>query len=878
MRWHHRLVVTLREWFQPSARDQELNEELRFHFDRQVQANVEAGMPLEQARRAAALAIGNAEPIREASRDARAGALLRQFIRDVGYGMRLMAKAPGFSLAAISIVALGIGAVTAIFSVVYGVVLKPLPFHEPERLVQVWAAYPAGRDGVNAADRREWQVENTVFEGIALINNLANFNLTGAGDPERILGARISANLLPVLGVSPFLGRNFTEEEDEIGRERVVILSDTLWRSRFASDPGVIGKPIALAGVPHVVVGVMGPDFQYPTREHRVWTPLTINPAELARKAPSGHRAVARLKDGVTIAEAQSQMNVIAARQAERYPMNKGIGVELAGMQSDFVSGVSRGLYIMLAAVGSLLIVAALNLAGLMSARGAARSRETGVRLALGASRARVVLQMAAEIVPILALGGVLGVVAAAWAVQAVVPFAPATLPRVENVAVDRYVLLGSFLVLSAAGLLACVLPAMQAWRMDVMTVARGGGRGATPPARQAFARSALVVTQIALSLPLLTAAVLLTKTFTAVTSTDPGFRAEQVVSFHLAIPRSKYRDDRRIAEYLTAMLGRVEGLPDVIAAGMVNRLPLSGNDQMAFVEFEHTSGEGRLQASRVVTSGYFRTMGIPLVEGRLFDERDAADAPGVALIDAQLATELWPDQSAVGRRVRFAARGTLKQASPWLQIAGVVGHVKHEGLDRNSTGQIYWHYLQNTQDRAALVVRTAVGHSQAIVAPVIARIRELDGEQAVYDVRTLEEVRDRSVASRWLSMMLVGAFASMALLLCCVGVYGVMAFGVSRQRRELGIRLALGATRRAVARSVVSRGLTLAAVGSVIGLVIAAAVTRAMQAFLYGVTAGDVVSFGVATVAVVVVALLASYLPARSAAAVDPAVTLRAE
>ncbi len=877
MRWHHRLVVALREWFRPSARDRELNEELQFHFDRQLQANLEAGMPLEQARRQAALAIGNAEPIREASRDARAGALVRQFGRDVRYGIRTLIKAPAFSISAITIVALGVASVTAIFSVVYGVVLKPLPFSQPDRLVQVWSSHPAGRDGVNAADHREWQDQNTTFDGIALINILANFNLTGAGDPERILGARISPNLLSVLGVSPLLGRNFTEEEDDVGLERVVILSHALWRSHFASDREVIGRTIALAGIPHTVVGVMGRDFVYPSREHRLWVPLTINPAELQRKVPAfGLQAVARLKHGVSIADAQSRMNVIAARQAERYPMNNGVGVEIVGMQSDLVAGVSRGLHIMLAAVGSLLIVAALNLAGLMSARGAARSREIAVRLALGASRGRVVLQMAAEIVPILTLGGVFGVVAAAWAVQAFVPFAPPTLPRVENVAVDRYVLLGSFLVLCAAGLLACILPAMQAWRVDVMTAAGGGGRGSTPVARQAFARSALVVTQIALSLPLLTAAVLLTRTFTAVASMDPGFRAEEVVSFHLAIPRSKYRDDRRIAEYLTTVLERVQSLPNVIAAGMVNRLPLSGNNQMAFLEFDRTSGEGRLQASRVVTAGYFRTMGIPLVEGRLFDERDTADAPGVALIDEQLAKQLWPDQSAVGQRVRFAARGTLRQASPWLDIVGVVGQVKHEGLDRNSTGHVYWHYLQNTQDRAALVVRAV--DSPAIVAPVISRIRELDSEQAVYDVRTLEEVRDRSVGGRWLSMVLVGAFASMSRLLCCVGVYGGMAFGVSRQRREFGIRIALGATRRAVAGAVIDHGLRLAALGIFIGLVIAAAVTRSMQAFLYGVGASDLVSFGIATGAVVVIALLASYLPARSAASVDPAITLRAE
>ncbi len=880
MRWHHRFVVAWREWFHPSARDRELNEELHFHFDRQVQANLHAGMPLEQARRAAALAIGNAEVVREDSRDGRAGALVRQFGGDVKYGLRLLLKAPAFSLSAIAIVAVGVASVTAIFSVVYGVLLRPLPFPEPDRLVQIWGRSPSyARDAVSAADRRDWQAENTVFEGIALYNPLANFNLTdGNGEPERLLAARISANSLAVLGVSPMLGRGFTEAEDEVGHERVVLLAEPFWRRRFGADRSIVGRSIRLSDVPYEVVGVMGADFPFPERPYDLWVPLTVNPLEMTRQIPAfGLRSVARLKPGIGIAEAQSQMDVIAARLAERHPMNKGVGVEVIGLEANLVGNVRAGLYVMFAAVAALLLVAALNLAGLLSARAAARSREVAVRLALGASRPRVVLQSIAEIAPVLLVGGALGIGVAAIAVRAFVPRAPATLPRVDSIAVDQAVLLVALVVLAIAGMLAAALPAAQAWGSDLALASGDGSRGSTGAPRHARIRQALVVAQIALSLPLLTAAVLLTRSFTSVVSIDPGFRSESVVSLHLAISRSKYRSDEHIARFETAILERVASTPGVQSVAIVNRLPLSGNRQNVFVEFEDRLSESAFYGGRVISADYFRTMGIPVIEGRTFGGGDETTAPVVAIIDERIAKQRWAGESAIGKRMRFPARGDAGKASPWMEVVGVVGHVKHDGLDVDSAGQIYWDHRQRTQDRAVVVARTAADPT-ATLATISERIRELDPEQPVYDARTLDEVLSRSVSQRWLAMALVGSFASMALFLSCVGVYGVMAFGVSRQRREFGIRLALGATRREVASAVVNRGLTLAAVGIVIGLVIAAAVTRGMQAFLYGVTASDLVSFGAATVAVMVVALLASYLPARSAASVDPAVTLRAE
>ena len=879
MRWHHRLYVTLRGWFRSSALDRELDEELQFHFDRQVDANLAAGMTPAEARRAAAIAVGNFDPIRETSRDARAGALLRQCSRDTYHGLRLLAKEPLFSLTAITIVGLGVASVTAIFSVVYGVLLKPLPFPDPDRLVQIWTHSPRyARDAVSAADRRDWQAENTVFTDIALYNPLANFNLTdGDGAPERLLAGRISANSHAVLGVVPALGRPFTEDEDEVGHERVAILSDGLWRRRFGADPAIVGRTIRLSGVPHEVVGVMGPDFPYPERPYDLWVPLTVNPREMTREIPPfGLRSVARLRPGVTIEAAQRQMDLIAARLAQRHPMNKDVGIVLVPLRNNLVDDVRVALYVWFAAVSCLLLIAALNLAALLSARAAARTREIGVRLALGASRARVAAQMIAESLPLLVIGGAVGIMAAAVAVQWFVAAAPPTLPRADSIGIHGAVVAVSVLVLLAAGLAATLLPAAQTRSVDLTTAMREGGRGAAGSPRQSRLREGLVVSQIALSVPLLAAALLLARSFSAVVSIDPGFTADRLVSVHLAIPRSKYRTDERIAQLETQLLDRMASVPGVRSAAIVNRLPLSGYSSNLTVEFDDREPRPSLYGSRVITPGYFQTLGIPLLAGRTFDARDTADAPLVAIVDEQVARQRWPGQSAIGKRMRQPARGATP-ATPWMEIVGVVGHVKHEGLDVESLGQIYWDYRQRPQDRMVVVARTDADPA-ATIAAIAERVREIDPEQPVYDARPLDEVVRRSVGQRRLAMLLVGAFASISLVLCCIGVYGVMAFGVARQRREFGIRLALGATRAAVTRAVVRRGFGLAGAGIAIGLVMAVILTRGMQSMLFGVSATDSASYALAIVALLLVALLASYLPARRAASIDPVETLRTE
>ncbi len=800
-------------------------------------------------------------------------------LNDFRYALRMLCRNPGFTAVAVLTLALGIGATTAIFSVVYAVVLRPLPFGEPERLVALWTRAPKmgyPRAFVGAANHRDWRAQNHVFEDIALVRHVASFNLTGEGEPERLQGARVSANLFPVLKVQPVLGRAFREEEDEIGQDHVALLSHRLWQRRFGGDPHIVGKTIRLNGVLHDVAGVMSKEFNYPSREFDLWTLLSINPEDFQTRLGYNFLSVARLRPGVTLQQAQAEMDTIAARLEKQYPeTNEGIGVLVSPLLEDTAFSVCTALYVLLGAVGCMLLIACTNLANLLLVRATGRNREFAIRLALGASRSRLIQQSLVETIPLVVLGGGLGILFATWSLELFLPWMPASMPRVEEIRVSPEVLLFSTELMLLTGLIAGIWPAFQGSDTPLAGSLKQGSLTTSESQQRRRLRDFLVAGEIAVAVVLLASAGLLIRSFVQVKSLHPGFRTDRVLSMHLAISRSKYGTDREVARFCQSVLERLRSLPGIDSAGMVNRLPLGGGIQIGRLQFEGIDlPVNRLGDVdwRTVTPGYFQTLGIPLLRGRTFSDSDVEDSKPVGIIDDWIANRVWPNQNPVGQRFRIPFFDL-----PWVEIVGVVGHIRHDSLEADTRPQVYWNYHQRAQDRMALAVRTREDPNR-MIASIVGEIRALDPEQPVYDVRNMEDVVKRSLAPRWLNTVLLAAFASASLLLACIGLYGVIAYSVSQRTREFGIYMALGAQRRDVLSLVLGRGMKLAAIGLVIGVVSAIAVTRLLQSLLFGVSSTDPFTFVAIPVLLLTVALLACWLPARRAANIDPIVALRYE
>jgi len=797
-------------------------------------------------------------------------------MNDLKFALRQLLKNPGFTAVAVLTLALGIGATTAIFSVVYAVVLRPLPFPDSERLVAVWTQTPQfDRLPMAAANHRDLKSQATVFEDVGILSRTANFNLTGDGEPERLAATRISANLFPLLRVIPALGRGFTEEEDQPGQDHVVILSHGLWQRRYASDPNIIGKMIRLEDIPHTVVGVMSPEFQYPTRGVQIWTPLTFVPADFRTRTGYTYLTVARLKTGITLQRAQAEVNFIATSLAQQNARsNKDLRFRVTPLRRDIADLAQKPLIVLLGAALGLLLIGCCNLANLLLARALARSRETAVRCALGATRSRLIRQAAAELLPILALGALVGVLAADWGIKLVIPWLPAALPRVEEIQVNLPVLLFSGAILFVTAALVLLLPGMQASRFEFVSGLREGARTSSGTAGKTTIRNLLVVGQVALTVILLSGAGLLIRTFAALKDVNPGFRPQGVLSLQLAISRNKYDGDDKVAGFCQRILGQVQALAGVEAAGFCNRLPLEGFSGMSSVYFERANQEpGTLEATdeTTTTPDYFRAVGIPVLQGRSFTEQDTTNAPLVVVVDERVARLAWPGESPLGKRVRSSPN------APWAEVVGVVGHIRHESLDRDQRLQIYWNYLQRPRVGMTLVVRTS-GDARRLVDPVLGAIKAVDPDQPAYAVRAMTEVLNQSLAIRWFNTVVVSLFAGSSLLLAMVGIYGVIAWAVRQRTREIGVRMALGAQRKSVLALVLGRGLRLAAAGIVLGLIGAIPLTRILRSLLFGVAPTDPLTFAAVPVLLVSAALLACFLPARRAAKIDPMEALRYE
>ena len=803
--------------------------------------------------------------------------------QDIRYGFRMLWKSPGFTVAAVLALALGIGANTAIFSVVNAVLLRPLGYKEPERLVTIGHHYPMLNlvATVSSIGYHDYKSQNTVFEDVAA-SEYETFNLTEQGEPERLVGRRLTANYLPLLGVNPALGRTFLPQEEQVGQDDVVVLSHGLWQRRFGASSAIIGKTVLLNNRSYEVIGVAPASYQSGT--HELWTPLALTPDKLSPDARGVEflNVLARLKPGVTIERAQSEMSAIAGRiKAENpdvYPADWGIVVN--SLHEQVVGDVRPALLVLLGAVGFVLLIACSNVANLMLARAALRRKEITIRASLGAGRLRLVRQMLTESLLLAMMGGAGGLLLAAWGIDVLLAISPDTIPRSREIGIDSGVLAFTLGVSVLTGLLFGMIPAIQASKVDLNESLKEGGRSSTSNFRWRSARSLLIVTEIAVTLVLLVGAGLLLKSFTKLLDTNPGFQTENVLTMQVSLPPTQYPELARVRTFYQRVVEGLRNLPGVEAAGAISNLPLSGSGGMSSsfdIEGETVAPGSTAPHTdvRAVASEYLQTMKIPLLKGRVLTERDNAEAPLVALIDETLARLYFRGQDPVGKRIRLPdGSGT---GSQWREVVGIVGAVKHKGLDAELKSQVYLPHGQSGMRSMYLVMRSS-GDPLSLTAAARAVVRSENKDLPVYGVRAMREVFHKSVAQKRFSVLLLSVFAFVALVLAAVGLYGVIAYSVTQRTHEIGLRMALGAQRRDVLRLILGQGLKLILLGVGLGLLGAFTLTRVMMSQLYGVSPTDPLTFASIALLLAIIGILACYIPARRAMRVDPMVALRYE
>jgi putative ABC transport system permease protein len=795
--------------------------------------------------------------------------------QDLRYGARLLLKHPAFTIVAVLTLALGIGANSAIFSVVNAVLLRPLPFKEPAELVtlsETTAQFDKG--SVSVPNFRDWREQNNVFTDLTAYQ-FENFSLQEGDHPERVVGATVSANFFDVLGVAPRLGRAFHRGEDEAGNNRVVLLSDKLWQRNFGANPKVVGQNIFLGGESYMVAGVMPPEFQFPSRLTEVWVPLVFTPEQLKSRGNHAFLVMGRLKQGTSLEQAQQQMTGIARRLEEQYPDQQAKrGIRLMLLQEEVVRFVRPALLVLLGAVGFVLLISCTNVANLLLARAAARQREIAIRMALGAGRLRLIRQFLTESVLLSILGGAVGLMVAKWGVDGLLALAAGYLPRAGEVALDWRVVGFTLLLSLLTGIGFGLAPALQVSKTDVQESLKEGGNAGSSQRRNRL-RSLLVIAEVASALVLLVGAGLLIRSFMRLQQVNAGVRPENVLTLTISLPEAKYAKPQMAARFFTRALDRIKSLPDVEAAGVINILPLQRTGFNGDVEIEgqsYPAGQEPLAEFRAASQDYFRALGIPLLSGRFFNAQDREDAPVVAIVNRTFVHKFLGDQDAIGRRIRPGGE-------EWVTIAGVVGDVKQSGLTQEVMPEIFMPYEQapSLAQSMSLVVR-GTRDTSTLIQAIRREVLAIDPNLPVYNVQTMEEVIGKSVSDRRLNMTLLMIFAGLAMVLSMVGIYSVMSYTVTQNTREIGIRMALGAQPRDVLKLVVGQGLVLTLVGVGVGVIGALALTRLMESLLYEVKATDPLTFLAVAVLLTVVALLACYWPARRATRVDPMIALRYE
>jgi predicted permease len=894
--WMQRVVFRLRSLFDRRAVEREIDDELRFHLDMETSARQRSGLDPATARTQAARLFGGVESTKDDLRDARGGNGIENTIKDVRYAARSLRRNPGFTAVAVITLALGIGANTALFSVVNGVLLRPLPYPDAERLVSIRNTWGENRDPLDAvasispAEYFDYRDRMTAFESFGVYTPLTR-SLTGDGEPERLSAAAMSASVFQTLGVVPTLGRVFSSAEDAPG-VNVAVLGDGLWQRRFAGSRDIVGRSVLINGRATTVVGVMPDGFRLPeqlsdTDPAELFIPLGLSRDSVTIRGSHYLSGIARLRRGVTPAQGSADVAAVARRFPIEFPndypakMNFAAGV--LPLLDSVVGHVRPTLMVLLGAVGFVLLIACANVASLLLSRTESRRREMAVRTALGAGRRRLLRQLLVESMVLSLTGGAIGVLLAGVGTRLLVALRPPNIPRLDDIGVDVRVLLFALMASSVVGVLFGLLPAVQATRLDVQSMLRTGGRGSSGGGRQGVRRM-LVVAEVAIALVLLVGAGLMTRSFVQLMSVDPGYRVDHVLTVPIDLPRARYPDADRVITFYRELSHSVAALPGVTATGGVAGVPLVAQRGDLGINIEGrpvAPGEQRRRADwQVVTPGYFKAIGMRLIRGRAIEETDLETTPGVVVINETLARKYWPNDEPIGKRFKLGGG-----AGPGMvTIVGVVADVRQSSLAATPEPEMY---LAHTQFRfwggggilssLNLVLRTS-GEPAALARVVRGEIAALDAQLPVGEFRTMEQVRGESVSQPRFLMFLFSTFSMVALAIAVIGIYGVIAYGVAQRRKEIGIRVALGARPSSVAGMVVRQGMGLAGVGIAVGLVLAFALTRFLAGFLFAVTPTDPITMAVVVTALGVAALLASFIPARRATRTDPVEVLRAD
>lgn len=806
--------------------------------------------------------------------------------QDLRFGIRTLIKSPGFAIVALLTLALGIGANSAIFSVVNSILLRPLAYKNPEQLVMINHNYIKInlKASVSAFGYKHYVENAKSFESIAAMTGWAA-NLTGEGEPERLTGQSVSANFFQTLGAEAAKGRTFATGEDTEGKNRVLVLSHGFWQRRFGGDPNILNKTLSLNGENYTVVGVMPEGFQFGRELGMIidlWRPIVFTPDQLSSNSITNEflMVIGRLRQGVTQEQAQTEMKSIAANLRQQYMQGADAtnwDLLLTSFRELIVGDIRLMLWIVMLVVGFVLLIACANVANLLLARAAARQKEIAVRTALGAGRWRIIRQLLTESVMLSVVGGAFGLLIGYWGVKALVSLNEDRIPRANEISLDWRVLLFTFGVSILTGVLFGIVPAIQTTKADLHETLKEGGRSAAAATKH-WVRSVLVVAEIALALAVLVGAGLLVKSFMRVQEVNPGFNPQGLLTMSVSLPDFKYSEAPQRANFYKQLIHDVSALPGVQSAGAVSVLPLSGQGSSGSFRIEGRDvppGQSPPHGARwAATPDYFKTMGIPIIRGRYFEERDTADGKQVVIIDQALAAKYWPNEDPLGKRMVF--EGTRDNPN-WREIVGIVGHVKHTDLEGESRAQYYIPHQQRAQPGMTVVVRTT-GDPNALASAARNAVRNLDKELPVFRVRTMDQFVADAMAQRRFALLLIGIFAGLALLLAAIGLYGVMAYSVTQRTHELGLRMALGAQAGDVLKLVVKQGMLLAGIGLGIGLVGAFFLSRLMKTLLFNVSATDPVIFTAIAATLAAVALIACFFPARRATKVDPMVALRYE